>query len=214
MECIHRSCDSVSYDDLSVSQRPASLVFRYDSEVNNGGHLQYFLNCGIERVEETIQALQALGAHHHAEILRAAFARWMSAARLPPADLMEFSAVASEGEFADLDDAFHELNLGPILERYVAERITEYVDDVPPDTADLGWLADLQNASGLPDRIRNILRLLLDHSKTKVRMKAAIDLFPFDKAMAEPVLAKIAEGDEWPTNLAAEHTLKMLREKF
>ena len=30
--------------DLSEEQRPAHLVFWYDSEVYNGGHLQYFEN--------------------------------------------------------------------------------------------------------------------------------------------------------------------------
>lgn len=34
------------YDDLSPEQRPAHLVFCYESEVQNGGHFQYFVNHG------------------------------------------------------------------------------------------------------------------------------------------------------------------------
>ena len=33
-------------DHLDSAQRPAYLVFWYDSEVQNGGHLQFFLNRG------------------------------------------------------------------------------------------------------------------------------------------------------------------------
>jgi hypothetical protein len=40
------------YHDLVEQQRPAHLVFWYESEVQNGGHLQYF-----ENRQETIDAL-------------------------------------------------------------------------------------------------------------------------------------------------------------
>jgi len=36
------------YRDLGKEQRPAHLVFWYESEVQNGGHLQYFENRGVE----------------------------------------------------------------------------------------------------------------------------------------------------------------------
>jgi hypothetical protein len=48
------------------SQRPAHLVFWYESEVQNGGHFQYFTNRSDHHIEETIQSLNALGAHDHA----------------------------------------------------------------------------------------------------------------------------------------------------
>ena len=45
-------------DELSVVQRQAQLVFWYESEVQNGGYLQYFLNRG------TVEAMDAIAALH------------------------------------------------------------------------------------------------------------------------------------------------------
>jgi hypothetical protein len=42
---------------LSAEQRPAHLVFWYESEVQNGGHFQYFENRGTEHLAATIEAL-------------------------------------------------------------------------------------------------------------------------------------------------------------
>src|SRR5437016_4501842 len=51
-----------SYEELSAEQRPAHLVFWYESEVQNGGHLQYFENRGVEHLAKTIAALGLIGA--------------------------------------------------------------------------------------------------------------------------------------------------------
>ena len=51
-----------SYQDLNDVQRVAHLCFWYDSEVQNGGHLQYFENRGITLLDETLSALLLLGA--------------------------------------------------------------------------------------------------------------------------------------------------------
>ncbi len=50
------------YDDLSPEQRPAHLVYWYESEVQNGGHLQYFENRGTEHLAAAVKALGSLGA--------------------------------------------------------------------------------------------------------------------------------------------------------
>lgn len=50
-----------AYEDLTEIQRRAHLVFWYDSEVQNGGHDQYFENCGTQRNGEVIEALERLG---------------------------------------------------------------------------------------------------------------------------------------------------------
>jgi Domain of unknown function (DUF4375) len=38
-----------AYQDLTPEQRAAHLVFWYEHEVQNGGHLQFFENRGTER---------------------------------------------------------------------------------------------------------------------------------------------------------------------
>jgi hypothetical protein len=68
-----------AYSDLTIEQRPAHLVFWYESEVQNGGHLQYFENQTIEkclRIDETIAALGKLGANCQLAVLRDASCVW------------------------------------------------------------------------------------------------------------------------------------------
>ena len=50
------------YENLDDVQRVAHLCFWYDSEVQNGGHLQYFENRGTGLLDKTLAALGALGA--------------------------------------------------------------------------------------------------------------------------------------------------------
>src|SRR2546422_4928648 len=69
------------YGELSMKQRPAHLVFWYHSEVENGGHMQYFENRGTGRVEETIAALHRLGAPSHATVLARAATQFRSRQR-------------------------------------------------------------------------------------------------------------------------------------
>jgi len=117
------------YEALVPSQRPAHLVFWYESEVQNGGHLQYFTNGHDERGEKTIESLGALGAEAQAQVLVSALARWRSAARLPPADAQEYEAIALENELEDLDRAFHAcpIQLLDVLMRHFAEHEADFI---------------------------------------------------------------------------------------
>jgi hypothetical protein len=62
------------YAALDPFQRPAHLAFWYESEVQNGGHDQYFGNQGTERVGETVAALRGLGLADQAYLLEQAHA--------------------------------------------------------------------------------------------------------------------------------------------
>jgi hypothetical protein len=117
------------YDELAPQQRAAHLVFWYESEVQNGGHLQYFTNNSYERSEEALRSLVELGAGGHARVLEQALTRWRSAARLRPADAMEYVAVALEAEFDDLDTAFHncEVTLMQVLQRHFVEHEGNFI---------------------------------------------------------------------------------------
>ena len=57
------------YEDLTDVQRLAHLVFWYDSEVQNGGHLQYFANSSGSRAIEAVEALSELGIECERDIL-------------------------------------------------------------------------------------------------------------------------------------------------
>jgi hypothetical protein len=117
------------HDDLTTLQRSAHLVFWYESEVQNGGHLQFFLNQSDDRMEETVSSLNTLGAPAQAQVLEQALARWRGAARLPPADAMEYSAITFEMEFDDLDRAFHDCSIPliEILRRHFVAHEAEYI---------------------------------------------------------------------------------------
>jgi hypothetical protein len=62
------------YSALEPSQRPAQLAFWYESEVQNGGHDQYFGNQGTERIGETAAALRGLGLPEQADLLERTYA--------------------------------------------------------------------------------------------------------------------------------------------
>lgn len=45
------------------------LALIYIGEVENGGHIQYFLNCGVVHLEDTLDALKAVELNSHANVL-------------------------------------------------------------------------------------------------------------------------------------------------
>jgi hypothetical protein len=106
-----------SYGDLTVQQRPAHLVFWYESEVQNGGHLQYFENRGTKWSGETVAALELLGADCQGQILKEATQVFVSHNRKPITTSEEFSAIALEGEFDAFDSRFH--SCSPQLDEYL-----------------------------------------------------------------------------------------------
>ena len=90
------------YTALSPLQRRAHLVFWYESEVQNGGHGQYFENQGRARLRETVDALRDLGLACQASVLARAVERFSAAD--PQADWVD---VLPEGVVEQLDQAFH-----------------------------------------------------------------------------------------------------------
>ncbi len=84
-------------------------VFWYMSEVNNGGHLQYFHNRGTDFVPETVTALRELGCKDLAVVLSEAVEAWEVAERRPAQTPEEYVETALEGEFASFDSTFQEL---------------------------------------------------------------------------------------------------------
>ena len=117
-------------EELDAQQVPAHLVFWYESEVQNGGHFQYFENRGLADVDETIQSLRLLGAASHAEVLtralRTASGREWGA--ISSAD--DFVAEALESELGTSDSDFHECAppLQEILEAHLREHRDWYIE--------------------------------------------------------------------------------------
>lgn len=108
------------YDDLSPLQRKAHLVFWYESEVQNGGHGQYFENQGCRRLREAIAALCELGLACQAAVLSRA------------ADILDAGTAFPEGLAEELDRAFHACapSATAALERHLATHQDDYVSIV------------------------------------------------------------------------------------
>ena len=120
------------YEDLSQTQRVAYLAFLYDSEVQNGGHLQYFENRGTGRVEESIGALDRLGAPCQRDVLREASARHGSRTRRTIRSVREYVGTALEGEFDDLDQAYYACrpDTATILETFLVANEPEFIERI------------------------------------------------------------------------------------
>ena len=96
-------------DKASVTdpiQEPAHLVFAYESEVQNGGHLQFFENGHGTHVQQTIASLHHLGAHCQAKILEDAGGLWVTEDRGPVLSREEFVERALEQRFSEVDERF------------------------------------------------------------------------------------------------------------
>ena len=116
-------------DPFTPEQRAAALVFWYESEVQNGGHLQYFSNRGIEEATEAVGALVKLGARVHAAVLESALASIPPDSDSSPVSAEEYVAIALEDPYGEFDQAFHEARppLQSVLESYLESHLSAFI---------------------------------------------------------------------------------------
>jgi hypothetical protein len=116
-------------ESLTDEQRPASLVFWSDSEVQNGGHLQYFLNRANDPKHETVSALTALGTVELSNLLKTAYKRWSTTLREQFSSEEKFVQEALGGEFDDLDSAYYAARPTAIeaLERHLNGNVGRFI---------------------------------------------------------------------------------------
>ena len=105
--------------------RVTELLDELEAEVNNGGFDQYFYNSAGDNTAETIQALDAVGAMHMANILRRAAAKFPGG--MPPKERFTRQAVLLElfpeaAAFEELDNEFYAYpdDLSSLLKKFVA----------------------------------------------------------------------------------------------
>jgi hypothetical protein len=113
-------------DEMTPCQRSAYLAWRYENEVENGGHHQFFVNRGSDAIEPTIRALEQVGCVGHAALLREAGALWAAVPRQEPSDVEEFCAGALIGEFRQHDELFHRLEVR--VDKQIAEFVSDHAD--------------------------------------------------------------------------------------
>jgi hypothetical protein len=116
-------------DLLSLEQRSASLVFWYESEVQNGGHLQYFSNRGLSEARAAVGALRDLGAARHAGNLEAALALVPLDAACAPVSAAEYVAITLENPYSEADDEFTQLeSLTSVMRRYLEANVGAFIE--------------------------------------------------------------------------------------
>ena len=121
---------SSPYDELTTVQRVGHLAYWYDAELQNGGHLQYFLNDAGKMATETVDALNELGAQEQFEILSTALELWKSKPRSEPASIEEYVSEVLEEEFSSLDQNYYSCErpiVTEILEQYMLNNLDEFV---------------------------------------------------------------------------------------
>lgn len=95
------------FSSLNERDRALYLVFWYQSEVNNGGHFQYFLNrSATDPAHETAAALRAMQVDPMAKVLEDATALWQAKERQSMETVEHYINEAHEGEFKLLDLRF------------------------------------------------------------------------------------------------------------
>jgi hypothetical protein len=120
------------FPSQSTPQQVFSAIWAVESEVNNGGFSQYFLNDSCETAVSVAEALNTIGAPLTADICRRAIATAFPAG-LPPTRTAISAAAAefSDGVLAQLgmlDDEFfaYPNNLTDLLFAYVSKHPEEF----------------------------------------------------------------------------------------
>jgi len=118
-----------SFEELDNVQRVAHLCFWYDSEVQNGGHLQYFENQGTQKIKETLDSLSQLKAFHQQKLLNSAYKQYNSKIRATIRTVQQFVNAALEGEYEKLDNKYFEYTptVIDLLDVYLKENLDRFI---------------------------------------------------------------------------------------
>jgi hypothetical protein len=119
------------YEGLTSTQQTAHLALWYDSEVQNGGHLQYFDNRGISHLSQTLSALAALGASKQRLVLidAAAIRRGSPGLTLARIFRNPFARML-QGRYAEVDSRYYDCKpeLTDLLQTYLETHLSEFIE--------------------------------------------------------------------------------------
>src|ERR1044071_9813900 len=126
-------CALSDIGDLTPVQRVAHLAYWYMSEVENGGHHQYFLNKADFDQDEVVQALAAVGAREHAEILRDALNQVRASPLGTPQTVEQFLESEDAADLTDYDSAFAKCrpSVFDCLQTYLDKHEADFIEWIP-----------------------------------------------------------------------------------
>ena len=120
------------YADLTPEQRVPHLAFRYDGEVNNGGHELFLETEPMAHWQETSQALEKLGALEQKELLDEAILKVR--AKIGDIELSsnEMFDVLLDLDFSLVDCDYYilEPSTADLLEKHLNENLDRYIQIV------------------------------------------------------------------------------------
>ena len=116
--------------NLTKIQQIGKRVFDYDSEILNGGHMQYFENTRLSDYNQIIDSLTKMNAIKQANILHRADEKRKSQERPIIKNKKHYSEIALEGEFDKLDNEYYRLipTLTDLMKQYVINNTNEFVE--------------------------------------------------------------------------------------
>ncbi len=135
------SFGKVDFDAQSAPQKVFSAIWALESEVNNGGFSQYFLNLSCETAGFVAEALESIGAPLTAEICRRAISCAFPAGLPASAEAISMSASdfpdEIEGKLDALDREFYQYpnDLTGLLFAYVSKHPEDFGELPEPDVA-------------------------------------------------------------------------------
>lgn len=120
------------FHSQSLPQKVFSAIWEVESEVNNGGFAQYFLNSSAESASFLVEALEAVGAPKTASLCnRAIHAAFPNGLPQSVEDIREAAESFSDETLAELEPLDEEYfsyphNLTDLLFAFVSQRPEEF----------------------------------------------------------------------------------------
>lgn len=120
------------YDDLTPVQKVGSALFWYNSEVQNGGHMQYLVNHGISHLKSTINAFETIENYDFTPLLKKAITIYNTLDLSSIANVEDYVEMALQDYFSECDQKFHQIepSLEDILEEYLRNNQSAFIEIV------------------------------------------------------------------------------------
>jgi len=115
---------------LTDIQKNAQRAFWYESEVQNGGHVQYFENINLNNYVPIINSLKYIGANNHAEILEKAVKIYFKNGIRNIDSVDDLINASLEKKIQKLDYEYNEIkpNMNYSLKEYLNKYLEEFIE--------------------------------------------------------------------------------------
>lgn len=114
------------YANLNEIQRRPHLCFIYEAELDFGGHLQYFKKYEDTYLEETIEALEFIGAKKQLNVLKKAKETYYLKKKKGMVKFLPYADPSKYNEYSQYDQEFYEAE--PILQELLEVYLETYMD--------------------------------------------------------------------------------------